>query len=128
MAKPKTRKIKWVGDPAILKSDGWSVYNWDYENKRVIAVVGHTQRAVSRKDLPGLSKDYHWGGPSPSHYVVDADDIDAHLILSSGPQEFKDVTDHPNPDSVLNDTYIVKRDEATGALYRELARVPTLPA
>lgn len=99
------RKIKWIGDPPVLRKDGWSVGNWRYENKRLIAMKG-TSRTISPKDVPGLSKTYKWEASDLSK-IVEMPFGDARLLLATGSHEFVDVTDAINPSSVKHKPIIL---------------------
>jgi hypothetical protein len=101
-----SRMIKWVGDPPILKPNGWTPSNWRYENSRTIAVPRYTSRIITPDDvmtLPdgrrvkkpnGLTREYVWHKNLPN-FVLEVLDADARIILARQPFEFKDVTDMP---------------------------------
>ena len=102
------RLIKWVGDPPVLRKDGWRVANWHYENRRVIALHGHAERFFEKSIDPRLSRSYHWDKDLPD-YILPVEMGDARVILELCPHEFKDVTDHPNPSTVHNTPIILNR-------------------
>lgn len=117
------RRIKWVGEPAMLLEDGWRVANWKHENRRTVAAPGVAMRRMSKAKFPGLSRDYVWGEgrdglADATKLIIDVDDTDWELIHDKFPLEFKDVTDHPDPESVGNDPIIVFRDPTTGQWLR----------
>lgn len=117
----RARLIKWVGDPPVLKADGWSVANWRYENARTIAVPGRTERILTPYDeirdefghvkfVPnGLSREYHWHTTLPE-FVLEVSEADARIILARQPHEFRDVTDVADPSKVRN-TPIILQDQ-----------------
>lgn len=100
------RLIKWVGDPPVLEMNGWTPYNWRYENARSIAVHNYTSRTIEPYDivrLPngarvqkpnGLSQRYEWPAAHPT-FVIPVKAEDAAIILGRQPHEFVDVTDIP---------------------------------
>lgn len=102
------RRLKWVGDPPVLRKDGWSVANWAYERKRTIALAGFAERIINQSDIPGLSRSYKWDKDLPG-YVLDVEFGDARVILERCPHEFKDVTDVPDPSTVTNTPIILNR-------------------
>jgi hypothetical protein len=96
------RLIKWIGDPPVLKADG-SVYNWRYENARMIPIAGKSWRVIATfdrvrlpngqfKDIPnGLSRAYEWDQSNLSMTIeVEAEDWE--IIHKRQPHEFRDVT------------------------------------
>lgn len=100
------RYIKWVGDPAMLKSDGFSVHNWRYQNKRSYPMTmpsTHTGR-VRRVIEPGTytSRDgtmtctikhtYVWDQDNCQDWTIPVELSDAMAILAFYPYAFKDVT------------------------------------
>lgn len=125
MKNPGIRRLKWIGDPPMLMEDGWTIPNWDYENNRVVALVGYANRTLTPDDIPGLSKVYVWGKAKKrgqratwKEFIQDVDEIDAQLILAGCPDEFRDVTDHPTPETVRHDPVIIYKDKDTGKYYR----------
>lgn len=119
----RTRLLKWVGDPPVLKADGWTVANWRYENARTIAVPGKTERIITKFDevrdesglghakrVPnGLTRDYYWHRNLPD-FVLEVEEADARIILARQPHEFRDVTDVVDPSKVRN-TPIILQDQ-----------------
>jgi len=125
--KPKSRLIKWVGDPRAVKEDMFGVPNWRYENSRVIAMERGHERILQKGDCAeqetyldrfgaekkrpvpgtGISQDYyfgdHWG--MIQEMLLD----DAMKLLRVQGSEFKDVTDVAHPEDVTNDLYVVPR-------------------
>lgn len=118
------RQIKWVGEPSVLFSDGFRIASWKNENRRRVALMGVATRTINHQKFPGLSRTYKWGGEPSGGRVTMKDmiqpvlDDDWELIHKSFPDEFKDVTDHPNPELVENDPIIVYKD-ATGQWKRK---------
>jgi hypothetical protein len=126
----KPRLIKLVGDPRLVREDGFSVPNWKYENNRLIALKGHTTRILRKGDGAvldpiafdamgnptkwrpregtGLSREYVWEKSNMSQ-IIEVPYHDAAIILARCGSEFKDVTDTPHPEAVLNDVIVVKR-------------------
>jgi hypothetical protein len=125
-----TRLLKWVGAPPVLKSDGWSVANWRYENHRPIAVPGKTERIIEPVDrfrdergrhvvVPnGLKRTYHWHRHLPN-FVLEVDEDDARIILTREPHEFRDVTDVADPSKVTNTPRILTLEEERAAEARQ---------
>lgn len=123
------RLIKWVGDPPVLKADGWSVANWRYENARTIAVPGKAERIITPYDVlktsdgreihkpNGLSREYYWHRNTPN-FVLEVDEADARIILSRQPHEFRDVTDVADPSTVTN-TPIILQDRPAHPAHEE---------
>lgn len=118
------RLLKWVGDPPVLKADGWSVANWKYENARTISMPFLTERIITKHDVigrdtfgrevhkaNGLSRDYHWHSRLPN-FVLEVDEDDARIILTRQPHEFRDVTNVADPSQVRNDPIILKAGDA----------------
>lgn len=123
--KPKSRLIKWVGDPRAVKEDLFGVPNWRYENSRVIAMDRGHERILRKGDaaemetyldrfgteqqrpIPGtgLSQDYYWGDHWGMIQEMSLDD--AMKLLRVQGSEFKDVTDVAHPEDVTNDLYVV---------------------
>ena len=106
------RLLKWVGDPPVLRKDGWRVANWKYENRRVIPVPGHSRRILEPFDVigkdqygrpvhkpNGLSRRYVWE-PNCPNYTIPVLATDAAIILKIAGSEFLDVTDEPDPGKV----------------------------
>jgi hypothetical protein len=140
MARPRQtqnlyRLLKWVGDPVLVKEDGFGVPNWKYENNRVMA--GFRSRRILRKgdggDLTpiewdengnvtkykrdvstGISRDYVWEKENKSR-IVEVSFRDAQIILRVQGNEFKDVTDEARPEKVRNDVIVVKSKRKGGA-------------
>jgi hypothetical protein len=118
------KQIKWVGEPSILHADGFKVGNWKHENRRTVALMGNATRTLNHRKFPGLSRTYRWGGnpetgkPTMQDIIQPVLDADWELIHKHFPFEFKDVTDHPNPELVENDPIIVRQDPATGKWVR----------
>jgi hypothetical protein len=106
------RLLKWVGDPVVLRKDGFRVANWKYENKRVIPVPGKSRRVITPYDVigkdqygrpvtkpNGLSQEYVWHKNTPN-YVIPVKTQDAMIILERCGKEFIDVTDERDPAKV----------------------------
>lgn len=115
------RLLKWVGDPPVLKADGFSVGNWRYENARAIALHGKTSRIITPYDVlgkdqygkeirrpNGISKEYVWHKNNKTGYVLAVEDDDARVILGRCPHEFRDVTNVADPSKVRNEPIILK--------------------
>lgn len=116
------RQIKFVGDPVLVKEDGFGVPNWRYENNRLIdtprltrilhkgdgAEIGVDGRPVAGT---GLSRDYIWEKSNRTR-VIPVHIRDAAIILRNSGNEFKDVTDEAHPESVRNDRIVVKKKRA----------------
>lgn len=118
----KVRLIKFVGDPMLVKEDGWGVPNWTYENNRVIAFNRHRvlrpgdcadwvydENGKPVKPIPGtgIKNEYIWERRETTKILAVADE-DAFWIIKNAGDEFKDVTDVPNPELVTNDKIVVK--------------------
>ena len=90
------RYIKWVGERAVLKSDGFAVANWKHENRRRYPISfgknksGNVKRVIQRGDQ-GVSRDYVWDR-NADRYTIPVDDADAVLIMQHYGHEFRDVT------------------------------------
>jgi len=97
-----------VGDPPVLRKDGWTVANWKYENKRFIALHGYATRQIDKSCDHRLTRSYEWDKDLPD-YILPVEFGDAQVIMEICPHEFKDVTDHPNPASVTNTPIILNR-------------------
>lgn len=106
------RLLKWVGDPIVLRKDGFRVANWKYENKRIIPVRGKSTRVIEPFDVigkdqygqkitkpNGLSQEYVWYKNTP-HFVIPVKTQDAMIILARCGKEFIDVTDVRDPATV----------------------------
>ena len=106
--KRNTRLIKWLGDPPMVGKDGWSVPNWRYENRRVIALPWIAWRRIDQSDLPGLSRSYQWDKRLPD-YLLEVDEADALLILAACPNEFRDVTHEAYPEFVKHEPIVMLR-------------------
>lgn len=103
-----SRFLKWVGMPPVLKSDGWSVHNWKYENSRPLALVmppgrGGSSRVIEQGAHFGedgtrvtVSKEYVFTQrvrePGMIH-ICEVSFLDAVAIMTVAPWEFVDVTD-----------------------------------
>lgn len=111
------RKIKWVGDPAILLDDSYTVADWDWENNRVVAVVKYARRVCDPDAFVGLSRSYTFGGPEAKDFVIEMDEIDADIILRGSVWEFVDVTDEEDPDLVVNEPIIVRSQKDGRSLF-----------
>lgn len=103
---PGYRLIKWLGDPPILKKDGFSVANWKYENRRVIRVPGQSARIINKRDDPRLTRSYCWEADNFSG-IIPVEAGDAQVILERQPHEFRDVTDEENPYTVEHSPIII---------------------
>lgn len=128
---PDYRMLKWVGQPPVLQSDGFRVYNWKYENTRILALempIGHKGRA--RREIPKgnhvcddtgetipVSQTYTWDQDKHKHFVVPVTAKDARAILALCPYEFKDVTglDEREWAAVRNDPIIMPAVQKPGA-------------
>lgn len=101
----KTRFLKWIGMPPVLRADGWRVYNWKYENRRTIAMTmpsgatGRTNRGLDAgeyNDHEGnkvrLSHSYEWT-QDKNLFVTEVTFTDAIAIMTIAPFEFVDVTE-----------------------------------
>lgn len=112
------RLIKWVGDPAVLKSDGFGVANWKHENSRAypldmpMNVSADTER-VLEQGTGGLSRTYAWtkrttvGSNGHATWVLPVDERDAAIILRIAPTEFRDVTNVSDPSKVRSQPIIL---------------------
>jgi hypothetical protein len=120
----QVRLIKWVGDPRLVKEDGWGVPNWRYENNRIITMGDKRCKRVLQKDdgcdyalnpdgTPNLSRpirgtgikgEYHFDGQNS---ILEVPFGDARIILAKAGNEFKDVTDSAHPEEVVNDVIVV---------------------
>lgn len=124
------RLLKWVGEPAILMEDRMTVVNWKHENNRAVATLGSVRvcrppkSPTDKQGTPGLSKTYRFGAAQKgrrravvSDLTLPVDALDAEIIMRVNPDEFIDVTNHPNPNSVVNEPYIVKQ-KPDGKFYK----------
>jgi hypothetical protein len=118
-------RIKWVGEPPILLADGFTVGNWKHENTRTVAVPGTTWRKINHKNFPKLSRSYVWGldtngllDKSGKTLIQPVEERDWALIHEAYPYEFKDVTNHPDPESVSNDPLLIAKDPISGQWYK----------
>jgi hypothetical protein len=108
------RYIKWVGERAVLKSDGFSVANWKHENRRRYPIPfppgspGNISRVVQTRELGGITRDYVWDRNSPD-WTIPIQDRDAQLILQHYGHEFRDVTDVKDWASVQNHPLILPK-------------------
>lgn len=107
----KPRKIKWIGDPPVVKSDGWRIHDWTYENNRVIAHHGYHLRVLEKgtpaADGRRISRTYVWGYDNLSG-IIDVDPEDASIMLANSPtMEWVDVTDEPHPERVCHKPIVV---------------------
>jgi len=109
MSDRPTRKVKWLGDPpAVYEHDWWSIPDWKYENKRVIAMPGRSDILVNQSAIPGLSRSYKWERDLP-HFILEMDAADALLLCAAMPKQFRDVTDNPYPEHVQHRPIVVRR-------------------
>lgn len=134
-------RIKWVGEPTMTFEDGFSVANWEHENRRSVATVGFAYLSAKRENFPGLSRDYMWGRPRKKakdgtwvwgkaqqatweDFIQDVDPLDWEILQTSEKLrlQLKDVTGHPNPVEVLKDKIVIKKDAKTGQYARVLHR------
>jgi hypothetical protein len=120
------RLIKWVGDPRLLKEDGWRVANWSYEKGRVINMGdkrckrhlrpgdgcdyeldpdGTPIRPLRPIKGTGIKGEYHFDG---IRSIVEVPFEDARIILAKGGDEFKDVTNEAHPE-LVESTVIIKK-------------------
>jgi hypothetical protein len=102
------RLIKWLGDPPVLRKNGWSVANWRYENRRVIALPGFVERVIDKSLDPRLTRSYHWDKDLPN-YVLPMELGDARVLLERCPHEFRDVTEVLDPSTVQHTPVILDR-------------------
>ena len=119
------RLLKWVGDPVLVKEDGFGVPNWRYENNRLIVVPGRHTRILKKGDGAeldasgkpiagtGLSQEYVWEKTNKSR-IIEVPFRDAQIILRTSGEEFKDVTDEVNPESVRNTRIVVRSKKSAG--------------
>lgn len=119
------RLLKWVGDPVLVKEDGFGVPNWKYENNRLIVVPGRHNRILRKGDGAeldpngkpiagtGLSREYVWHKSNMSR-ILEVPFRDAQIILRSCGEEFKDVTDEVHPEKVTNTRIVVRSKKSAG--------------
>lgn len=105
----RLRKIKWVGDPVLVKSDGFGVPDHAYENARSIVLPGlhgkgGTERILTKRD--GFSRMYVWEKDNPTMTILMTPE-DWALLHYREPDEFKDVTNEPEPELVRNDVIVI---------------------
>lgn len=105
------RLLKWIGDPPVVKADGWSVANWRHENARPIAMPRLARREITPYDEfktrdgrkvfkpNGLSREYVWD-VNLVNFVLEVDEADARIIMMRQPYEFADVTNVADPSTV----------------------------
>lgn len=132
--RPKKRLIKWVGDARSVKPDGFGVGSWKHENNRVIATIKHWRilekgaggpfeldpdprskspwkdkkgRPVRHVAGTGISREYVWHYRHTPGFILEVDFEDAKIILALSKGEFKDVTDEPHPEVIVNDVRVV---------------------
>jgi len=125
----KPRLIKFVGDPVLVKEDGFGVPNWTYENNRVIAEGRnrilrpgdaaewvYDENGIPVRPIPGtgIDHEYIWDKRNLSR-VIEVSFSDAQKILARAGDEFKDVTDISDPEPVRNDVIVVKSKKKTNA-------------
>lgn len=100
------RMIKWVGDRAVLKSDGFSVANWKHENRRAYPIPfppgshGNIIKIVE-KGWEGVSRDYSWDRYSQD-WTIPVQTEDAVIIMRLLSHEFRDVTGVADTTKVRN--------------------------
>lgn len=124
------RLIKWVGEPVVLKSDGFGVASWKYENHREIAMhmppgaSGRTDRVLEAGtyktptgDVLVLRKTYRWTQDCATPFVTEVQIDDAMAIMVLQPYAFKDVTDLPDREwgSVRNDVRVLPAKPLTSS-------------
>lgn len=99
------RRVEWVGQTSLLRdprveyaltagqySKDEARMIRDAARKRVMRVDGHTERHLTRSDIPGLTTDYVWG-PHVGTFIVEMPEGDARLILGcTDGEQFRDVT------------------------------------
>jgi hypothetical protein len=128
-SKPQFREIKWVGDAAVVKSDGFGVANWKYENNRVMsgfnsvrvlqpgdcgdlipAAVDAKGQVLRWKTQPGtgIEHEYIWDNRQNKSRIVAVSYADAEKILRNAGGEFRDVTDERRPEAVRTDVIVAK--------------------
>jgi hypothetical protein len=101
--------------------DHWRVANWEYENSRTIAYLGSVC-IMEAASVPGLSRDYTFGGETMGDFIVTMPTEDAEALLAASPLNFTDVTDADDPEAVAHEPIIVRRDPATGKYYKSIKR------
>lgn len=107
------RMLKWVGDRAVRKSDGFGVANWKHENRRSFPIPfapgskGNITKVVQR-GWNGVSRDYQWNRYS-EHWTIPVEDADAVIIMQYLSHEFRDVTGMVDWSKVRNEPLVLPK-------------------